>query len=87
MQGDGLSGVGEEEEDEVHDVPGLPQGVSLGNVPLDDVAQQFLQDLRMALAEIGGEAALIEVGQQGAFAGCLRGEGQIFAIVEREDLK
>jgi hypothetical protein len=45
------------------------------------------RELRMALAEIGGEAALIEVGQQGAFAGCLRGEGQIFAIVEREDLK
>ena len=53
-----MSCVSQQEEHQVHQVPNLAETIANRDVPVDDIAEQFLQDLAVTLAEEARETSL-----------------------------
>jgi len=68
-------------------MPRLAQMMALGNVALHDVAEQLLQKSRVAFVKIAGEPAMVQVGGQRDRSPLPAGVGEVFGLVEREDIE
>jgi hypothetical protein len=63
MQGERLAGVGQQEQQQVHHMPGLVQNVPLRDVSLDNIAQEFLQRLCGTISEVAGSEPVSKTGR------------------------